>query len=95
MCLIFCIFDAMLFVVNLLIKMDSTFICVPCMLEHVCYEAFSLKNSRFGRYVNWLNFLVLSEIHASTTRFKQINENLRLNVYARMFWQPVYKISQS
>ena len=33
----------MLFIVNLLIKTDSTFICVPCMLEHVCYEPFSLK----------------------------------------------------
>ena len=33
----------MLFIVNLLIKTDSTVICVPCMLEHVCYEPFSLK----------------------------------------------------
>ena len=32
-------------------------------------------------------------MHVSKTRFKQINENLRLNVYARMFWEPVYKIS--
>ena len=24
-------------------KTDSTVICVPCMLEHVCYEPFSLK----------------------------------------------------
>ena len=29
---------------NLLIKKDSTVICMPCMLEHVCYEPFSLKN---------------------------------------------------
>ena len=36
---------------------------------------------------------LLSEIHVSKTRFKQINENLTLNVYARMFWEPVYKIS--
>ena len=43
-------FGTMLFIVNLLIKMDSTVICVPCMLEHVCYEPFSLKNCRFGRY---------------------------------------------
>ena len=46
----FCSFGAMLFIVNLLINMDSTVICVPCMLEHVCYEPFSLKNCRFGRY---------------------------------------------
>ena len=46
-------FSAMLFIVNLLnIKMDSTVICVPCMLEHVCYEPFSLKKKcRFGRYL--------------------------------------------
>ena len=39
----FCSFGAMLFIVNLLIKTDSTVICVPCMLEHVSYESFSLK----------------------------------------------------
>ena len=31
--------------VNLLIKTDSTVICVPCMLEHVCYEPFSFKKN--------------------------------------------------
>ena len=31
----FCSFGAILFIVNLLIKTDSTVICVPCMLEHV------------------------------------------------------------
>ena len=40
-----------------------------------------------------VEFCVLSEIHVSKTRFKQINENLRLNDYARMSWEPVYKIS--
>ena len=40
---IFCSFGAMLFIVNLLIKTDSTVICVPCMLEHVRYEPFFLK----------------------------------------------------
>ena len=29
---------------DLIIKTDSTVICMPCMLEHVCYEPFSLKN---------------------------------------------------
>ena len=33
----------MLFIVNLLIKTDSTVICVPCVLEHVSYEPFSLE----------------------------------------------------
>ena len=37
-------FGAMLLIVNLLIKTDSTVIRVPCMLEHVCYEPFSLNN---------------------------------------------------
>ena len=40
------------FIVNLPVKTDSTVLCVPCMLEHVCYESLSLKN-----YVNWLNFV--------------------------------------
>ena len=31
----FCNFGAMLFIVNLLVKTDSTIICVPYMLEHV------------------------------------------------------------
>ena len=44
-------FSAMLFIINLLIKMDSTVICLPCLLEHVCYEPFSLKNSRFEKYL--------------------------------------------
>ena len=39
------------FIVNLFIKTDSTVICVPCMLEHVCFEPFSLKNCRFGKYI--------------------------------------------
>ena len=33
----------MLLILNLLIKTDSIGICVPGMLEHVCYEPFSLK----------------------------------------------------
>ena len=37
----FCSFGAMSFIVNLLIKTDSTVICVPCMLEHAYYEPFS------------------------------------------------------
>ena len=51
MCPAFLSFGAMLFIVHLLIKRDSTVISVPCMLEHVCYEPFSLKTCRFGRYV--------------------------------------------
>ena len=47
----FCRFGAMLFIVNLLIKTDSTIICVLCMLKHVCHEPFSEKNCRFGRYL--------------------------------------------
>ena len=46
-----CSFGAMLFIVNLLTKMDSSVICVPCMLEHVCYDPFSFKNCGFGRYL--------------------------------------------
>ena len=53
-----CSFSAMLFNVNVLIKTDSTVICVPCMLEHVCYEPFSLKLQIWKIfYMNWLNFV--------------------------------------
>ena len=70
----FCSFGAMLFIVNLLIKMDSNVICVPCMLEHVCYEPFSLKSQIWKiSYVKWLNFVYCLKFHASKTRFKQIN----------------------
>ena len=37
----FCNLGAMVLIVNLLMKADSTAISVPCM--HVCYEPFSLK----------------------------------------------------
>ena len=69
----------MLFIVNLLRKTDSTVICIPCMHEHVFYEPFSLKNCRFGRYLcELVDFCVLlSDIHVSKTRFKQINETLK------------------
>ena len=45
MCSAFCSVAAMLYIVNLLIKTDSTVIYAPRMLEHVCYEPFSLKKS--------------------------------------------------
>ena len=50
----FCSFGTMLFIVNLLIKTDSTVICVPCMIEHVWYEPFSLKNCIFGKYLMFI-----------------------------------------
>ena len=46
----FCSFGAMLFIVNPL-KNGFDVNCVPCMLEHVCYEPFSLKNCRSGRHL--------------------------------------------
>ena len=47
----FCSLGTLPFIVNLLITRDSMVICVPFMLEHVCYEPFSLQNYRFGRYL--------------------------------------------
>ena len=44
-----------LFTVNLAVKTDFTVIYVPCTLEHVCYEPFSLKNCRFGRYLKLIS----------------------------------------
>ena len=94
MCPAFCSFGALLIIVNLLINTNFAVICVPCMLEHVRYEPFSLKIVDFEDILYELDeFCALSEIRVSKTRFKQINENLRLNVYAQMFWEPVYKIS--
>ena len=82
----FCSFRAMLFIVNLLMETDFTVICAPCMLKHVRHEQFSYKTCSFGKIssVNQLNFFVLSEIHASKTQFKQINENPRPNTSAHM-----------
>ena len=54
----FCNFCAILCIVNLLIKTDSTVISVLCMLEHVCYESFSLKNCRFGRYLMLIGWIL-------------------------------------
>ena len=60
----FCSFGAMLFIVNLLIKKDSTVICVPCMLEHVNrFEPYSLKHCIFERYrmlIGWILCTVLN-----------------------------------
>ena len=56
----FCSFGGMLIVVLLLINKGTTDFCVPCMLEHVCYEPFSLKKSMENykiSYVNWLEFM--------------------------------------
>ena len=49
------------------------------MLEHVCYEPFSLKiwKSLEDILCQLVEFCVLSEIDVSKTRFKEINENLR------------------
>ena len=82
-------FGAMLCIADLLIKTDSTVTCVPCISELL-----SLRNFRFGRYYTVLvEICVLSEIHTSKTRFQQMNENLRLNVYTHMLCEPVEKIS--
>ena len=48
---IFAVLVQCLFIVNLLIKTDSTVTCVVCMFEQVCYEPFSLKNCRFVKYL--------------------------------------------
>ena len=86
----------MLLIVNLLIKTDSTVTCVPCMLEpsmfvlsHFLEKIADLEDILY----KVVELCVLSEIHVSNTRFEQINENLRLNVYASMSWEPVCKIS--
>ena len=39
------------YVINPLNGFHCYLTCVPCMLEHVCYQTFSLKNCRFRRYL--------------------------------------------
>ena len=54
MCETFCSFGVILFIVNMLTRMDSAVICVSCLLEKVCYEPWepvSFKICRFGRYL--------------------------------------------
>ena len=56
----FCSFSAILLIVNLLIKMYSTIICVSRMLELVCCQPFFIKKAlQIWKisYVNWLNFV--------------------------------------
>ena len=57
------------------------------MLEHVCYEPFSLKQTVDLEDIlcKLVEICVLSEIHDSKTRFQQISETLRLNIYVHMF----------
>ena len=54
----FCSFRAMLFIVNLLIKTDSTVICVPCMLEYVFDEPFFETNYRIGIYLMLIGWIL-------------------------------------
>ena len=63
-----CSFGAILFIVNLLIKTNSTVICVPCILENVCCEPFSLKNCRYGRMliVKWGDYHLSGEFTGPT-----------------------------
>ena len=55
----FCSSGAIIFIVNLLIKTDSTIICAHCMLEHVCYEPFFYEKLQIWKIscVNWLKFV--------------------------------------
>ena len=90
----FCSFCAMLFIINLLIKTDSTVICLLVCLSMFVMSRFLEKIADLEDVLcKLVELFVLSELHVSKTRFKQINKNLRLNVYACMFWEPVYKIS--
>ena len=90
----FCSFGAMLFIVDLLVKTDSLLseflVCLSMfVMSHLLKKIEDLADI----LCSLVEFWVLSEIHVSETRFKQINKNLRLNVYGRMFWEPLYKIS--
>ena len=49
-------FGAMLFTVNFFIKTDSTLICVPRMIEHVCHMSHFLSKIPYLED-NWLDFV--------------------------------------
>ena len=65
----------------------SHFLLKIADLEDILCELFE--------FCELFGFCALSEIHVSKTQLKQINENIRPNAYARMFWKSVYKISYS
>ena len=52
----FCCFGAMLLIVNLLTKTDSTITGFPCILENVCYEPFCLTLVYMG-YFDYLFYM--------------------------------------
>ena len=53
----FCSFATMFFIVNPLIKTDSTVIFVSCLRKHVCYEPLSLTYLPNLQFFNRLNFV--------------------------------------
>ena len=57
-----------------------------CLIYAIFPAIFYKKIPDLEDILCWLvEFCALSEIHVFKTQFKQINENLRLNVYAYMF----------
>ena len=69
----FCSFGVMLFIVNLLMKTDSTVFYVPCMLEHVYHEPFSFKKLQISKisYVNWFSFVYRLKIRSLRPDFSK------------------------
>ena len=69
------------------------FVLLVCLsmyvISHFLYKIADLEDILY----KLVEFCVLSETHVSETRFKQTNENLRLNDNSCIFWEPVYKIS--
>ena len=55
----FCSFVAIIFIVSLLMKTDSTVICVPCRLSMFVISHFVFEKLQIWKisYVNWLKFV--------------------------------------
>ena len=74
----FCSFGAMSLIVILLTKTDSTVICVPCMLEHVCHNFIFFKIiadlRRFRFHLHEHGFIKNGELSSNHDYFKS---NLR------------------
>ena len=71
------------------------FVFLVCLSVFDMSHFFLKKANLEDIFCEWVEIYVLSETHTSNARFRQINENRRLNVYAHRFWEPVYKISYS
>ena len=64
----------MLFIVNLLLKTDSTVACVHVCLSMFCYEPFALKNCRYRRHLMSIGWILCTVWNSHLQQLIQANE---------------------